>query len=113
MDPLNCPVGPALEFLQEDLAAGMAPATLKVYLAAISATHTSLNVSSVRRHPILSQFLHGARWMWPICWSQVSSWYLELVLGALTEARLRPWHKSQTLLQRVGDLLALSVASSS
>ncbi len=37
LDPVNCPVGAVLEFLQDWFTAGLAPSTLKVYVAAISA----------------------------------------------------------------------------
>ncbi len=37
IDPVNCPVGPVLEFLQERLTAGAAATTLRVYVAAIAA----------------------------------------------------------------------------
>ncbi len=37
LDPVNCPVGTVLEFLQDRFTAGLAPSTLKVYVAAISA----------------------------------------------------------------------------
>ncbi len=37
IDPINCPVGPVLEFLQERLTAGAAATTLRVYVAAIAA----------------------------------------------------------------------------
>ncbi len=37
LDPVNCPVGTVLEFLQDRFTAGQAPSTLKVYVAAISA----------------------------------------------------------------------------
>ncbi len=33
-DPVNCPVGTVLEFLQERFSAGLSPSTLKVYVAA-------------------------------------------------------------------------------
>ncbi|KAL0191948.1 hypothetical protein M9458_010244, partial [Cirrhinus mrigala] len=35
-DPVNCPVGTGLEFLQDQFSAGLAHSTLKVYVAAIS-----------------------------------------------------------------------------
>ncbi len=34
LDPVNCPVGTLLEFLQERLTTGLAPSTLKVYVVA-------------------------------------------------------------------------------
>ncbi len=37
IDPVNCPVGPVLEFLQERMTAGVAATTLRVYVAAIAA----------------------------------------------------------------------------
>ncbi len=37
IDPVNCPVGPVLEFLQERMTAGAAATTLRVYVAAIAA----------------------------------------------------------------------------
>ncbi len=37
IDPVNCPVGPVLEFLQERLTAGAAATPLRVYVAAIAA----------------------------------------------------------------------------
>ncbi len=37
IDPVNCPVGPVLEFLQERLTAGEAATTLRVYVVAIAA----------------------------------------------------------------------------
>ncbi len=37
IDPVNCPVGPVLEYLQERLTAGAAATTLRVYVAAIAA----------------------------------------------------------------------------
>ncbi|KAL0189055.1 hypothetical protein M9458_014602, partial [Cirrhinus mrigala] len=37
-DPVNCPVGTVLEFLQDRFSAGLAHSTLKVYVAAIAPT---------------------------------------------------------------------------
>ncbi len=36
VDPVSCPIGPLLEFLQEKLVAGAAANTLRVYVAAIA-----------------------------------------------------------------------------
>ncbi|KAL0172914.1 hypothetical protein M9458_033225, partial [Cirrhinus mrigala] len=46
-DPVNCPVGTVLEFLQDRFSAGLAHSTLKVYVAAIAAYHALLGGSSV------------------------------------------------------------------
>ncbi len=39
VDPVTCPVAQVLEFLQDRFSAGLSPSTLKVYVAAISASH--------------------------------------------------------------------------
>ncbi|KAL0149475.1 hypothetical protein M9458_055263 [Cirrhinus mrigala] len=49
-DPVNCPVGTVLEFLQDRFSAGLAHSTLKVYVAAIAAYHALLGGSSVVIH---------------------------------------------------------------
>ncbi|KAI2652610.1 Gag-Pol polyprotein [Labeo rohita] len=46
-DPVNCPVGTVLEFLQDRFSAGLAHSTLKVYVAAIAVYHTLLGGPSV------------------------------------------------------------------
>jgi len=45
---------------QEDLLAGLAPATLNVYVVTISTSHLPFVRASVGRHPLVSPFfLHG------------------------------------------------------
>lgn len=61
------PVGPVLEFLQECLSAGLAPATLKVNVAAIYTTNIPLDRAYVGRQPLVSQFLRSDRRLRPIC----------------------------------------------
>ncbi|KAL0161227.1 hypothetical protein M9458_044952, partial [Cirrhinus mrigala] len=46
-NPVNCPVGTVLEFLQDRFSAGLAHSTLEVYVAAIAAYHALLGGSSV------------------------------------------------------------------
>ncbi len=58
VDPVNCPVGPVLEFLQEKLAAGAATTTLRVYIAAISALR-ELDDVPLGRHRMVSAFMRG------------------------------------------------------
>ncbi|KAI2650711.1 Transposon Ty3-G Gag-Pol polyprotein [Labeo rohita] len=65
-DPVNCPVGTVLEFLQDRFSAGLAHSTLKVYVAAIAAYHTLLGGSSVGRNPLVTGFLHGALRLRPL-----------------------------------------------
>lgn len=74
----------------------------------------------------MSRFWHGARRQRPICWLQVPSWDLALVLGVLAEAPFEPLESvcekmltlkitlllALTTLKRVGDLQVLSVAFS-
>ncbi|KAI2646068.1 Transposon Ty3-G Gag-Pol polyprotein [Labeo rohita] len=55
-DPVNCPVGSVLEFLQDRLSAGLTHSTLKVYVAAIAAYHAPLGGLSVGRNPLVTRF---------------------------------------------------------
>lgn len=59
VDPVNCPVGSVMEFLQERFSAGLASSTLKVYVADIDAYHAPLGDQSLRRNMLVSHFLHG------------------------------------------------------
>ncbi|KAI2662377.1 Transposon Ty3-G Gag-Pol polyprotein [Labeo rohita] len=59
-DPVNCPVGSVLEFLQGRLSAGLSHSTLKVYVAAIAAYHAPLGGLSVGRDPLVTRF---RRWI--------------------------------------------------
>ncbi|KAI2653704.1 Transposon Ty3-G Gag-Pol polyprotein [Labeo rohita] len=115
-DPVNCPVGSVLEFLQDRLSAGLSHSTLKVYVAAIAAYHAPLSVVS-------RWSLGGLR---PPVRSRVPSWDLSLVLEALCGPPFEPIEEISdrlltiktvlliaiTSLKRVGDLQALSVAPS-
>ncbi len=51
LDPVNCPVGTVLEFLQDRFTSGLAPSTLKVYVVAISAYHIPLGGMSLEKTP--------------------------------------------------------------
>ncbi len=59
LDPVNCPVGTVLEFLQDRFTTGLAPSTLKVYVAAI----------------VLTTFL------WVVCLWGMTPWYLFFLHG--------------------------------
>ncbi|KAI2655577.1 Transposon Ty3-G Gag-Pol polyprotein [Labeo rohita] len=125
-DPVNCPVGTVLEFLQDRLSAGLSHSTLKVYVAAIAAYHAPLGGLSVGKDPLVSRFLHGALRLRPPVRSRVPSWDLSLVLEALCRPPFEPIEEISdrhltiktvlliaiTSLKRVGDLQALSVAPS-
>ncbi len=53
IDPVNCPVGLVLEFLQERLTSGAAATTLRVYVAAIAAWR-ELDEVPLGRHRMVS-----------------------------------------------------------
>ncbi len=47
LDPVHCPIGSVLEFLQSLFSEGVTPATLKVYVAAKSVGHVLIGDVSV------------------------------------------------------------------
>ncbi len=65
IDPVNCPVGPVLEFLQEKLTTGAAVTTLRVYVAAI-AVWRELDEIPLGRHRMVSAFMRGVRRLRPV-----------------------------------------------
>ncbi len=77
IDPVNCPVGPVLEFLQERLTAGVAATTLRV--AAIAARR-ELDEIHLGRHRMVSAFMRGVRRLRPFRPTAVPSWDLSVVL---------------------------------
>ncbi len=123
VDPVNCPVGPVLEFLQEKLAAGAAATTLRAYVAAI-ATWRELDEIPLGRHRMVSAFMRGIRRLRPVRPIGVPSWAFLVVVEGLMAASFEPLESApewiQTLkvtlllaltsLKRVGDLQALSVS---
>ncbi|XP_073669465.1 uncharacterized protein [Paramisgurnus dabryanus] len=123
-DPVNCPIGTVLEFLQEKFTAGLSPSTLKVYVAAISAYHVPLVGQSLGRDPLVVRFLRGTRRLRPVVRPRVPAWDLAVVLEGLSMAPFEPIETvpvkfvalktvlllAVTSLRRVGDLQALSVS---
>ncbi|KAL0149156.1 hypothetical protein M9458_055588, partial [Cirrhinus mrigala] len=123
-DPVNCPVGTVLEFLQAHFSIGLSHSTLKVYVAAISAYHAPLGGMSVGKDPLVVRFLHGV--LRPLTRPHVSTWDLAVVLEALCRPPFEPIEEipvrfltiktalllALTFLKWVGDLQALSVAPS-
>ncbi len=124
LNPVNCPVGTILKFLQARLSTGLTHPTLKVYVASISAYHTSLGGQSVGRHPLVTRFLHCALRLRPPVWSRIPPWDLAVVLEALFRQPFEPIEDISdhhltlktvfilviSSLKRVGDLQALTVA---
>ncbi len=123
IDPVNCPVGPVLEFLQERLTAGAAATTLRVYVAAIAARR-ELDEIPLGRHRMVSAFMRGVRRLRPVRPTAVPSWDLSVVLEGLVTAPFEPLESASeriltlkvalllalTSLKRVGDLQAFSVS---
>ncbi|XP_058653777.1 uncharacterized protein LOC131553263 [Onychostoma macrolepis] len=65
LDPVYCPVGTVLEFLQAQISTGLTHSTLKVYMAAIAAYRAPPGGQSVGRHPLVTRYLRGARSLRP------------------------------------------------
>ncbi len=82
-DPVNCPVGTVLEFLQARFSGGLIHSTLRVYVAAIAAYHAPMGGQSVGKDPLITRFLRGVMRLRPRVWSRVPPWDLAVVLEAL------------------------------
>ncbi|KAL0173854.1 hypothetical protein M9458_029822, partial [Cirrhinus mrigala] len=122
-DPENCTVSDILEFLQQRMDSISMPSTLKVYVAAISAFHATVNGHSVGKHDLVNRFLRGARRLRPPRPPTVPPWDMAQVLEALARppfellqsVGLKELSFKATLLlalasvKRIGDLHALSV----
>ncbi len=98
LDPVNCPIGTVLEFLQACSSAGLTHSTQKVYVAALLAYHAPLGGQSVGRHPLVTRFLQRLR---PLarelmlcggsgCYSIASSTLFSPLLGG-QNSLLRSW----------------------
>ncbi len=123
IDPVNCPVVPVLDFLQERLTAVAAATTLRVYVAAIAARR-ELDEVPLGRHRMVSAFMRGVRRLRPVRPTAVPSWVLSVVLEGLVTAPFEPLESASeriltlkvvlllalTSLKRVGDLQAFSVS---
>lgn len=110
-----------MEYLQ-DFSAGLTLSTINVYVTAISISHIPIDSASLGRHPLVSRFLLGARHLR----LRFPSWDLAVLLEGLSMVTSEPLESASekvlilkvvlllaiTLLKRVRDLQALSVASS-
>ncbi|XP_047205458.1 uncharacterized protein LOC124857918 [Girardinichthys multiradiatus] len=120
---MQSPVSDILTFLQALLNKGLAFSTVKVYLAAISVCHVGFGDKTVGQHPLVCQFMKGARRLRPVSRSLTPSWDLPMVLDALSRAPFEPLQqvelkvlsfKTALLIalvsaKRVSDIQALSV----
>ncbi len=126
LDPVVCPIGSVLEFLQDRFASGLSSSTLNVYVAAIAAHHAPVGEQSLGRNPLVTRFLRGTRRLRPPVRPRMPTWDLAVVLEALSKATFEPLEEvpwrfltvktvfllAISSLKRVGDLQALSVAPS-
>ncbi len=103
IDPVNCPVGPVLEFLQEKLTTGAAATTLRVYIAAIAAWR-ELDVIPLGRHRMVSAFMHGVRQLRPVRPIGVPSWDLSVVLEGLVAAPFEPLESAPDWILTLNEL---------
>ncbi|KAI2664298.1 Transposon Ty3-G Gag-Pol polyprotein [Labeo rohita] len=125
-NPVSCDISVILSFLQELLDKGRSPSTLKVYVAAIAASHAPIAGQSIGRNNLVIRFLKGSRRMNPSRPHTIPTWDLSTVLRALKSSPFEPLSdadlktltlKSALLLalvsvKRIGDLQALSISPS-
>lgn len=124
LDPAKCDTSLVLRFLQTLIDSGKSVNTIKVYIAAISHCHVSVDGANIGKHPLVSQFLKGAKRLRPGRIMRSPAWDLSIVLQSLAKAPFEPleqadlkfltW-KTVFLLaicsaKRVGELHALSVS---
>ncbi len=89
VDPVICPVGLVLEFLQDKFLAGAATTTLRVYVAAIAARRDSDDVP-LGRHHFVSSFMCGVKRLRPVHPPSFPSWDLSVVMKGLQEPPFEP-----------------------
>ena len=100
-----------LSFLQDLIDKGKAFSTIKVYLAAISACHTGFEGKSVGQHPLVCQFMKGARRKLPTARALAPSWDLPLVLDALSCPPFKPLEQAELKMLSLKTALLLALAS--
>ncbi len=89
-DPISCDISLILSFLQELLDKGRSPSTLKVYVAAITASHATIAEQSVGRNNLVVRFLKGSRRLNPPCPITIPAWDLPTVLRSLKSPPFEP-----------------------
>ncbi len=111
LDPVNCPVGTVLEFLQDRFTAGLAPSTLKVYVVAISAYYIPLGGMSLGKEPLVSRFLRGTLRLSPAARTRVPIWDLAIVLQGLSLAPFKPLEEVPAKFLTLKALFLLAISS--
>ncbi len=89
-EPVSCHISLILSFLQELLDKGHSPSMLKVYLAAISASHAPIVGQSVGRSNLVVCFLKGSIRLKPPRPFTIPTWDLPTVLRALKSPPFEP-----------------------
>ncbi len=111
LDPVHCPVGTVLEFLQARLSTGLAHSILNVYVAAISAHHASLGGQSVGKNPPIARFRHGAMRLMPPVRSRIPPWDLAVVFNALYRPPFEPIEEISDCHLTLKTVLLLAISS--
>ncbi|XDV29401.1 hypothetical protein PO909_032535 [Leuciscus waleckii] len=118
--------GPGLSPAVIETILSTCPATLKVYVAALSACHALVDGVPLGRHPLLARFIRGARRLRPPVRTKIPSWDLAIVLEGLVETPFEPLESASDKLltlkmfflmaitspKRIGDMQALSISPS-
>ncbi len=111
LDPVNCPVGKVLEFLQARLSAGLSHSALRVYVAAIASYHAPMGGQSVGKDPLITHFLRGVMRLSPRVRSRVPPWNLAVVLEALCKPQFEPIEEVSERLLTLKTVLLLAISS--
>ena len=101
-----------LHFLQSVLDNRRAASTLRVYMAAISATHARVDNQMVGSHYLIRQFLKGAQRLQPPRSLRAPSWDLQVALRSLCLPPFEPLSQADLtrLSMKTAFLLAIATA---
>ncbi|XDV25256.1 hypothetical protein PO909_029202 [Leuciscus waleckii] len=124
VNPVTCSISSVLEFLQHLLDTGRSPATLRVFVAALSAHRNPLGGISIGAEKLVAAFLKGAVRLNPPARIVHTQWDLQMVLNSLRLPPYEPLDQADikslsmktafllaiTSTRRVGELHALSVS---
>ncbi len=110
-DLISYDISLILSFQQELLDKGHSPSTLKVYVAAIAASHAPLAGQSVGRNNLVVHFLKGSRRLNPPRPITVPTWDLPTVLRALNSLPFEPLQSTDLHSLTLKTALLLDLAS--